>query len=150
MRAAQGAPTPGGLLAKSGGDVETPKRRLRPLREAQIEQVRELGVISEQQAGQMRANLDAQVERMLNRPAGLGVGCEHVIHAPPVATCVFPRRPGESFGPGPLQKSRLGLCVVTMVAYGVHERRRRLRSGFQPARVQGPPRRTTAFGLAWG
>ncbi len=59
------------LVARSGGDVEILKAQLRALEEARIGQLLELGVISEQQAELMKANLDTRVERMLTRPAGL-------------------------------------------------------------------------------
>lgn len=83
-------PTLAELVARSGGDVEVLKAQLRALEEARIDRLLELGVISAQQAERLRANLDARVLRMLNRPAGLNPGT--------------PQRPGDR-GHG-LQKPR--------------------------------------------
>ncbi|WP_287372567.1 hypothetical protein [Oceanithermus sp.] len=77
-------PTLAELVARSGGDVEVLKAQLRALEEARIDQLLELGVISGQQAERLRAKIDARVERMLNRPAGLN----------PAAGFGAPQRPG--------------------------------------------------------
>ena len=66
-------------------------------------------------------------------PSYLGLGFEHVIHAPPYATSIFHRHPSESWVPGPFQKSRFGLCVVTIVSYDIRERRRLSQSGLARA-----------------
>ncbi len=64
-------PTLAELVSRSGGDVKALQAQLTALRQQQIAQLLKLGVISREQAETMKAQIGRQVERLLNRPAGL-------------------------------------------------------------------------------